>query len=184
MAARPTGSLQAQEKSQARGDEGHRKSISWISRFSTRKARAGRNSSRRHSFCSKPAPSSSQASQWGAERLGGRPSPPCHLSGGGSAFLWGQDGPYHAVGAHSDTASSLSPRGGWAAPAEDNKPEKNLFFMRNFVSYPLTCVHVSILKRKPKAHPRPGGASLTGQPSSVSTGGPLLQDRLSASPTA
>lgn len=103
-AASPTGSLQAHKMSCAGGREevragegprrGTRKIKLLIRGFSTRKAGAGRNSSG-CSFCSEPAPPPPmQAGQWewGGGQSGQRePSPLCHLSRGGRAFLWGQD---------------------------------------------------------------------------------------------
>lgn len=100
-AARPTGSLQAHEASHSRGGDSRggiqtrdlkiKLPDPWVLH---QEARAGRNSSRKCSFCSKPAPSSSQASKPVGGRAGrGKPSPLCHLSRGGRAFCGGRTDP-------------------------------------------------------------------------------------------
>lgn len=62
-------------------------------------------------------------------------------------------------------------------PVEDDKPKRFFFSTKNFVTYPVTCLHVTTLNKQnktEKAHPSPEGGSLTGHLSSLTTGAPLL----------
>lgn len=98
----------------------------------------------------------------------GKPPPLRHLSGGGSASLWGRDracGGRRLPRSPLDMAGSLSPEG--AAPAEDDELKNLWFFTKNFLSFN-SCTHRSLKKKKQTKKtpiPVPGDSYWTaGQP--------------------